>query len=329
MVSDGAARQAGDVNNEMRVISQEVLGGPEVLNIAAAPVPAPGPSQVVVRVEATSLNPTDWVHRRIEGFLGDGPRVLGWDVAGTVVEVGLGVTVHRPGDRVFGMLPYPFGHGAVAEFVRAPARALAPIPDDVDTRDAGVIPLVGLTAWQALVDTAHVGAGDRVLIHAAAGGVGHVATQIAKAHGAYVIGTASARNHAMVLGLGADEVIDYSVPGAVESIHDIDIVIDTIGGTTAARSLGAVRRGGSIVSLALNTTSHLGEAAREAGVAHHLMLVEDDHHSMKELSHLLASGALRPVIDREVHAFDIDAFRSAHAHGDAGHVAGKIAVRVG
>lgn len=314
------------MNNDMRVIRQEALGGPEVLNIATAPIPTLGLSQVLVRVEATSLNPTDWVHRRVEGFLGSGPRVLGWDVAGTVVEVGLGVTIHQTGDRVFGMLPYPYGHGAAAEYVVAPARALATIPAGVDTTEAGVIPLVGLTAWQALVDTAHVGAGDRVLVHAAAGGVGHVAVQIAKACGAYVIGTASERNHEMVTVLGADEVLDYQAPGYLDAVRVVDIVLDTVGSDCAARSLPVVRRGGTIVSLSLDTTPHLGEAAHDAGVAHHLMLVEHDRQTMQELGRLLDSGALRPVIDQQVNAFDVDALRSAHAHGDAGHVAGKISV---
>ncbi len=315
------------MNSEtMRVITQQTLGGPEVLTLDTAPIPTLDPSEVLVRVEASSLSPTDWVHRRIVGFLGDGAKVLGWDVAGTVVTTGLGVTVHAVGDRVFGMLPYPYGHGAAAEFVVAPARALVPVPGNIAMREAGVVPLAGLTAWQALIDTAGVKKGDRVLIHAAAGGVGHLAVQIARARGAYVIGTASRRNREMVRRLGAHEVIDYKTTDFRDVVSELDIVLDAVGGDTAERSLAVVRRGGAIVSLVLNSTTPLGPLADAAGVAHHLMLVEHDRQAMQNLASLLAADALEPVIDLEVDLFDIDAVRAAHAYGDTGHVAGKIAL---
>ncbi|NYI69766.1 NADPH:quinone reductase-like Zn-dependent oxidoreductase [Naumannella cuiyingiana] len=315
-------------NDEMmKAIRRERLGGPEVLRIASVAVPSVGPSQVLVRVEATSLNPTDWVHRRVAGFLGDGPKVLRWDVAGVVVRVGLGVTVHRVGDRVVGMLPYPFGHGAAAEYVRAPARALVSTPAVLASADAAAVPLVGLTAWQALVDTAGVQPTNRVLVHAAAGGVGHMAVQIAKAHGAYVIGTASASNHALVRDLGADEVIDYRTTRLVEAVENIDIALDTVGGDTAARSLQVTRSGGAIVSLSLNSTTPLGEIAQRRGVRHELMLVESDREGLTQLMRLVEAGRLRPVVDRQVALFGIDAVREAHVYGDAGHVAGKIILR--
>ncbi|MBZ4323773.1 NADP-dependent oxidoreductase, partial [Streptomyces huiliensis] len=174
----------------MRAISQDAFGGPEVLREVRLPVPAPGPGRILVRVRAAGLNPTDWKHRAGPAFLGEPPFVLGWDVSGTVVAAGLGVTLHRPGDEVFGMLPHPYGAGAHAEYAAGPARAFARRPAALDHVQAGALPLAGLTAWQALVDVARVGPGDRVLVHAAAGGVGHLAVQIAKARGAHVTGTA-------------------------------------------------------------------------------------------------------------------------------------------
>jgi len=314
--------------DQMRVIVQEVLGGPEVLHLGTAPIPEPRHSEVLVKVRASSLNPTDWVHRRREGFLGAGPKVLGWDVAGTVVAVGLGVTIHRVGDRVFGMLPYPGGHGAAAEYVVAPARALVPIPPGVADQDAGVVPLVGLTAWQALVDTAGVSSGDRVLIHGAAGGVGHLAVQIARSRGAYVIGTASPRNHEVVKGLGAHEVHDYRAADITEQVDGLDVVLDTVGSDTAARSLPVVRPGGTIVSVSLTTSSPLGERATSVGVTHHRMLVEHDREAMSALARLLESGAIAPVISRRADMFDIAGIRAAHAYGDTGHVTGKISLTV-
>ncbi|WP_317891419.1 NADP-dependent oxidoreductase [Saccharopolyspora pogona] len=147
--------------------------------------PVPGLSELLIRVRAAGLNPTDWKHRANEMFIGKPPFVLGWDVSGVVEEVGTGVTLHKPGDEVFGMLPYPHGVGSHAEYVTGPGRVFVPKPSNVDHVQAGAIPLATLTAWQALVETAQLQAGQRVLIHAAAGGVGHFAVQIAKARGAH------------------------------------------------------------------------------------------------------------------------------------------------
>jgi NADPH:quinone reductase-like Zn-dependent oxidoreductase len=214
----------------VKTTTQNVLGGPEVLTIAEVPVPEPGPSQLLVRVKAAGLNPTDWKHRSGKLFLPEPPLTLGWDVSGVVEKTGFGVTLFKPGDEVFGMLPYPGGHGSHAEYVTGPARAFARKPANLDHIQAGAVPLAALTAWQALVDTANVQPGQRVLIHAAAGGVGHLAVQIAKARGAYVIGTASAGNHELVTGLGADEMIDYRTTDFTEAVKDIDIVLDPMGG---------------------------------------------------------------------------------------------------
>ncbi|HLH59678.1 MAG TPA: NADP-dependent oxidoreductase, partial [Streptosporangiaceae bacterium] len=228
----------------MRAMSQDVLGGPEVLKEVELDRPEPGFSEILVRVHAAGLNPTDWKHRAHRIFLGPPPFVLGWDVSGVVEATGFGVTLFKPGDEVFGMLPYPHGVGSHAEFVTGPARAFAAKPGNVDHVQAGAVPLAALTAWQALVDTARLSAGQRVLIHAAAGGVGHFAVQIARARGAYVIGTASAGHHDLVRGLGADELVDYHATDFSAAVADADVVLDTVGGDYPARSLRTLRPGG-------------------------------------------------------------------------------------
>ncbi|HWS50088.1 MAG TPA: NADP-dependent oxidoreductase [Microbacterium sp.] len=309
----------------MQALMQDELGGPEVLHLVEQPQPTPGPGEVLVRVRASGLNPTDWVHRRIAGFLGDGPKVLGWDVSGVVEKVGIGVTIHRPGDEVFGMLPYPHGHGAAAEFVLSPARHLVPKPTDVDHETAAAVPLAALTAWQALVDVARVQPGQRVLIHAAAGGVGHLAVQIASAKGAYVIGTASSKNHELVTSLGADEVIDYTREDFSEIARDIDVVLDTMGGDYVRRSIRTLRTGGVVVSLVLGRTTDHSAEAEAVGARHEMMLVEGDQAGMRAIAELLGAGTIRPVIAA---TFPLEDARRAHELGETGHVAGKIVLTV-
>ncbi|ALO06916.1 dehydrogenase [Streptomyces venezuelae] len=233
----------------MRAISQDMHGTPEVLAQVTLARPAPAPGQILVGVRAAGVNPTDWKHRAAGLFLGRLPLVLGWDVSGVVEAVGFGVTLFKPGDEVFGMLPYPHGVGSHAEYATGPARAFAHKPVGIDHVQAGALPLAALTAHQAIVDTAGVRAGQRVLIHAAAGGVGHLAVQIAKSRGAYVIGTAGAPKHGFVRSLGADEVIDYRTTDFRDAAQDIDMVLDPLSGDTRARSLDVLRPGGVLVSL--------------------------------------------------------------------------------
>lgn len=304
----------------MRAIRQDTLGGPEVLREVEVERPAPGLSQVLVRVHAAGVNPTDWKHRAHKIFLGPPPFMLGWDVSGVVEAVGFGVTLFRPGDEVFGMLPYPHGAGSHAEYVTGPARAFALKPGNIDHVQAGALPLVALTAWQVLADTARVAAGQRVLIHAAAGGVGHVAVQIAKARGAYVIGTASAGNHQLLRELGADELIDYHAADFADAVRDVDIVLDSVGGDYPARSLRTLRRGGMLISLLPFPADVAAEAAR-LGIRAEVLLVEADHAGMAAIADLVAEGKLRPVI---AGSFPLADAAKAHAVGDAGHVAGKL-----
>ncbi|MDQ1034413.1 NADPH:quinone reductase-like Zn-dependent oxidoreductase [Streptomyces sp. V3I8] len=311
--------------NTMRAISQDVLGGPEVLKEVELEIPKPGPSEVLVRVHAAGLNPTDWKHRANGGFLKKPPFVLGWDVSGVVEAVGLGVTVHRPGDEVFGMLPYPFGAGAHAEYVTAPARAFVRKPAEVDHPQAAAVPLAALTAWQALVDTADLRPGQRVLIHAAAGGVGHLAVQIAKERGAYVIGTASSGKHEFLRGLGADELVDYRETDFAEAVRDVDVVLDTVGGDYRSRSLRTLRPGGLLVSLSVSGSPELAKEARGLGVRAVEMLVEADQAGMGAVAALVAAGRLRATV---AEVFPLAEAAKAHAAGDTGRTVGKLVLQV-
>lgn len=310
----------------MRAISQDVLGGPEVLREVEVERPTPGPTEVLVRVHAAGVNPTDWKHRATGGLLGRPPFVLGWDVSGVVESVGIGTALYKPGDEVFGMLRYPYGHGAFAEYVAAPARTFARKPGRIDHVQAAALPLAALTAWQALVDIAGVKAGQRVLIHAAAGGVGHLAVQMAKARGAHVIGTASAAKHEFLRGLGADELIDYRSVDFAEAAGAIDVVIDTMGGDYGPRSLRTLREGGVIVSLVLsNMAEGLNAQAEELGIRAESMLVEPDYAGMRAIAALVEKGGLRAEIDT---VLPLEEAAKAHERGETGRTTGKIVLTV-
>ncbi|MBL0802888.1 NADP-dependent oxidoreductase [Streptomyces sp. NEAU-PBA10] len=309
----------------MRAIIQESYGGPEVLHETRVPRPEPGPGEILVAVRAAGVNPTDWKHRAQAGFVDRLPLVLGWDVSGVVEAVGYGVTLFAPGEEVFGMLPYPHGSGSHAEYVVGPARAFTRKPTVIDHLQAGALPLVSLTAYQALIDTAGIGPGQRVLIHAAAGGVGHVAVQIAKAHGAYVIGTASAPKHDLLRELGADEVVDYRTTDVAEALDGVDMVLDPLGGETRARSVGLLRPGGTLVSLLSGGTAEEAARAAERGVRTATMLVEADHAGMNAVADLVAAGALRPRVEA---TFPLAEAAAAHRLGETGRTTGKIVLEV-
>ncbi|MEU2893703.1 NADP-dependent oxidoreductase [Streptomyces albidoflavus] len=309
----------------MRAIIQESHGGPEALHETRVPRPEPGPGEILVAVRAAGVNPTDWKHRAQAGFVDRLPLILGWDVSGVVEAVGYGVTLFAPGEEVFGMLPYPHGSGSHAEYVVGPARAFTRKPTVIDHVQAGALPLVSLTAYQALIDTAGIGPGQRVLIHAAAGGVGHVAVQIAKAHGAYVIGTASAPKHDLLRELGADEVVDYRTTDVAEAVDGVDMVLDPLGGETRARSVGLLRPGGTLVSLLSGGSAEEAARAAERGVRTATMLVEADHAGMNAVADLVAAGALRPRVEA---TFPLAEAAAAHRLGETGRTTGKIVLEV-
>ncbi|MCX5528118.1 NADP-dependent oxidoreductase [Streptomyces bobili] len=309
----------------MRVIGQDALGGPEVLEVKTVQRPEPRPNEVLVRVRAAGVNPTDWKHRASGGFLGKPPFTLGWDVSGTVEKVGIGVAAFAPGDDVFGMLPYPHGHGSHAEYVVAPVRALWHKPASIDHVQAAALPLVSLTALQALDEVADLQPGQRVLIHAAAGGVGHVAVQIAKERGAYVIGTASAAKHDFLRELGADEVIDYRESDFAEAVKDIDVVLDTIGGSTSTGSLRVLRPGGVVVSILPVGSRKFFDEAEALGVRAVRMLVDTDRAGLRRIAELVEAGSLRATI---AGTFPLADAAEAHRLGDTGRTTGKLVLTV-
>lgn len=309
----------------MRAVRQDSLGEPDVLVVVDTPRPSPKTNEILVRVKAASVNPTDWKHRGNGGFLGQPPFVLGWDLSGVVEEVGIGVARFAPGDEVFGMLSYPFGHGAHAEYVAAPAAWFAPKPASLDHVQAAALPLVSLTAWQALVENADIQPGQRVLVHAAAGGVGHVAVQIAKARGAHVIGTASAGKHDFLRELGVDEPIDYREVNWSETVRDVDAVLDTIGGETSLQSLRTLRPGGIVVSILPVGSDDFFREADELGVRAVRMLVDASRHDLQSITELVEQGSLRPTI---AEVLPLEQAAEAHRLGETGRTTGKLVLTV-
>lgn len=308
----------------MRAIGQDEFGGPEVLKVIEVERPEPGPAEVLVRVHAAGVNPTDSWHRATGGLAGTVIR-LGWDVSGVVEAVGFGVTTLAPGDAVFGMPRHPLPAGTYAEYVTSPARHLVRKPTGLTHVQAAALPLAALTAWQALVDVADVRPGQRVLIHAAAGGVGHLAVQIAKARGAHVIGTARSAKHDFLRGLGADELVDYTQADFETALEPVDVVIDTIGGEYGPRSLRTLRAGGTLVALASPAEAYLADQARPLGLRAAFMVVEPDQAGMREIAALAEAGLLRPEIDT---VLPLDRAAKAHELADSRRTTGKIVLTV-
>lgn len=309
----------------MRAVSQDRFGGPDVLRIVERPVPEPLPTEVRVRVRAAGVNPVDLGTRAGGGMsdvLGAPPFVLGWDAAGVVDAVAPGVTRFAVGDRVFGFPRFPHEAGAYAEYLTAPARHFAATPAALDDEHAGGLPVAGLTAWHALVDTARVGPGQRVLIHGAGGGVGHVAVQVAKARGAEVIGTAGAAKHDTLAALGIDRVVDYRRERFEAVVRDADVVMDLVGGEVLFRSLKVLRPGGLLVHVPSDVLPDgFAAAAAARGIRTTGILIEPDHAALEQLAALAAGGALQVLIEDR---FPLAAAASAHELAERAHLLGKI-----
>ncbi|MER6443269.1 NADP-dependent oxidoreductase [Streptomyces sp. NPDC001185] len=312
----------------MRVITQETLGGPEVLTIVDAPDPQPLPTEVLVRVKAIGLNPLEARLRAGEfPLIGRPPFVLGWDISG-VVEVGpQGPQTWRlrPGDEVMGMPLFPRAASAYAEVVSAPAVHLVRKPASLSHVEAAALPLVGLTAWQGLIDLGGVTEGHRVLVHGGGGGVGHVAIQIAKAFGAYVITTASGSKRKFVEGFGADEVIDYTGVDFTEAVRDVDVVLDTIGGDTVERSLEVLRPGGHLVTAVAEEDSELIAKYKAAGMRFSGIAVDPDPVGLRGLVELVEQGRLRVHVQE---TFPFERVAEAHRLLEGGHLQGKLVLTV-
>lgn len=294
----------------MRAVTQNSVGEPDVLFVAEQPAPSPKASEVLVRVKAAGINPVDGAVRA--GYfplIGEPPFILGWDISGTVEALGTGVTAFKLGDAVFGMPRFPKQAAAYAEFVATPVDEIAAKPAAIDHAQAAALPLAGLTAWQGLVRHGGLQSGQRVLIHAGAGGVGHLAVQIAKARGAWVIATASPDKLDYVRSIGADEVVDYTKGDFTEQVRDIDVVLDAMGGDHADRSLKVLREGGVLVSL-LNVHDATRVKAGERNIRVERMSVVPDREGLVELARLVDARKLAVHVAK---AFPLNQAGAAHA----------------
>jgi NADPH:quinone reductase-like Zn-dependent oxidoreductase len=312
------------MNDRMRAVRVDRFGGPEVLTLVEADRPEPLGTEVLVRVHAAGVNPVDWKTRAGHSRLRL-PSVLGWDVSGIVAALGDGVTRFAVGDEVFGMPWFPREAGAYADYLTAPSRQLARKPTRLSFVEAAGLPLAGLIAWQSLVDTAGVQIGQRVLIHAAAGGVGHLAVQIAKARGAYVIGTARAEKHDFLRSAGADEAIDYTTSDVFSVVRDVDVVLDLVGGETGVRSVRTLRPGGILISVPSSSSRTVVAAAADAGVRATGILVEPDGQGLEQLAALVDQGMLHVHVGA---VLPLERVADAHRLGEEGRSKGKIVLSV-
>jgi NADPH:quinone reductase-like Zn-dependent oxidoreductase len=312
----------------MKAIIINEFGGTDKLIYTELPIPVVKEDEVLVKVEALSINPVDVKTRAGKGIAGrikDGqPNILGWDISGVVTEVGSAVSDFKAGDEVFGMVNFP-GHGkAYAAYVAAPAAHLAIKPANVTQQEAAAATLAALTAYQGLFEKYDLQKGQRVLIHAAAGGVGHMVVQLAKHAGAYVIGTSSVANRDFVLGLGADEHIDYKSQRFEEVVKDVDLVFDTLGAETVERSIAVVKPGGTIVSIPTGVPAEIVEKARENDVNAFFFLVQSSGTDMKAIAGLLEKGILRPYVNH----YHFEQMDVAHQLQETGRTRGKIVLTI-
>lgn len=309
----------------MQAVRVHEYGGPERLRYEEVPRPDPGDGELLVRVRAAGVNPVDWLVR--EGYADEAldpslPYVPGWDLSGEVVETGADVAAFDPGDAVFGLASMPDPGETYAEYAAVPASDVVEKPDTLDHTEAAVLPMVGLTARRALFDVADLGAGDRVLVHAAAGGVGHLAVQLAAHVDAHVVGTASAGNESFLRDLGVDEFVDYRSRRFEAVLDEVDVVLDGVGGETLERSVGVVTEGGRIVTLPEPPDSELVERARAARDATvEWFSVEPDAAALAEVRDQVVAGRVRPVVSGQ---YSLSEARAAHERSADGHVRGKL-----
>lgn len=307
----------------MRAVIQKSFGGPEVLEIAEIERPTPLGGEVLVRVHASSVNPVDVAVRSgAYPLLGEPPFGVGWDISGVVEEVGPGARF-KPGDEVYGMPFFPRAATGYADYVAVPSRQVARKPATLDHVQAAAIPLAALTAWQGLVDAAQLMAGQRVLIHRAAGGVGHFAVQIAKARGAHVIALASEPKHGFVRGLGADEVIDYRTTDYTEVVRDVDVVFDS--SSEGTRALDVLRPGGTLVSIMEHWNQELAAEIEAAGRRFAGVSVEPDYAALEAIAALVDAGRIRPHV---AEILPLGQAGKAHELVGSGRVQGKVVLSV-
>lgn len=305
------------MTGSMKAVHIHEMGGPEVLRYEDVPRPEPGLQEVLVRVHAAGVNPADWKIR--EGQFGKIalPAIMGIDFSGEIEALGAGVTDFRVGEQVFGSVADE--SGSYAEYALAPATQIIEKPSALDHVQAAAIPVPAMTAWQVLFDTAKLQAGQKILIHAASGGVGSFAVQFAKSKGAYVIGTASGANHDLVRSLGVDQFIDYRSMRFDEIVEDADVVFDTIGGETQERSWKVLKKGGILVSIVQPPSEKTAAAHGVRGV----FMAEDSKRTteLKQIADLVASGRVKVNVET---ILPLREARKAQELSQSGHARGKI-----
>lgn len=311
----------------MKAIKLNAPGGVEELVYVETEIPNLQPGEVLVKTKAISINPVDVKSRQGKGFYGrikdEKPIILGWDISGVVTASES--DIFKIGDEVFGMVNFP-GHGkAYAEYVTAPANQLALKPKNITHEAAAAATLVALTAWQVLVKNAQVQSGQKVLIHAASGGVGHFAVQIAKHLGAQVTGTSSAKNKDFVMNLGADHHIDYQNYSWNAQADEYDFVLDAIGGDNFEQSIRITKAGGTVISIPSGLNDELTESAGAKGVKGYFVLVQSNGEDMKQIASLLEKGIIKTHIAQ---VFSFAQMREAHLQQESGRTVGKIVVKV-
>jgi NADPH:quinone reductase-like Zn-dependent oxidoreductase len=299
----------------MQAVLIRETGSPDVLHYEEADRPEPDDGEVLIRVSAVSVNPVDWKQRRGLAQT-EVPAVLGRDVSGTVERSRAdGFT---EGDDVFGMA----ASGGYAEYTTASAAAIAKKPDGLSHEQAAALPVAGMTAWQAVFDRGGLEHGQTALIAGAAGGVGHLAVQFAKHAGARVIGTGSSRNRDFVLGLGADDYVDYTQQDVGQAVSGVDMAFDTVGGDTTQALVPTVREGGVLVTIA---SAPPEEAARARGARAELLVMSPSPEQLARIAELVAGGEVRVEISQVLPLTEV---RRAHELSESGHTRGKIVLTV-
>ncbi|SFD47820.1 NADPH:quinone reductase [Bacillus sp. OV194] len=310
----------------MKAVVINEYGGRDQLVEKKVNDPKPGPKDILIEIHATSINPVDWKIR--EGYLRDNlsftfPIILGWDAAGVVKETGSSVTKFKPGDEVF-TRPATERDGTYAELLAADEELVAFKPKNLTYEEAASIPLVGLTAWQCLVEFAHIQEGQRVLIHAGGGGVGSFAIQLAKAKGAYVLSTGSKDSEEIIKESGADEFIDYNVKDFAETIEPVDIVFDTIGGEVQHNSYKVIKPDGILVSI---VSPPVQKEATNHSVKAGFVFLDPDGDQLAEIGKLIEEGKIKPFVG-ETFPLTQEGVRKAHELSESHHAKGKIIIQV-
>ena len=309
----------------MKAVRIHEYGGRNVLRYEEIPVPRISDDEVLIRVIATAVNPVDWKIR--EGYLREiipyeFPLTLGWDLSGIIEGAGKNVKNFSSGDLVYSR-PDLTRNGAYAEYIAVRENEVAHKPHTVSFAEAASIPLAGITAWEAVINGGQIKEGQSILIHAASGGVGSLAVQLAKWKGANVIATSSEKNKSFVKSLGADKIIDYRSVRFQDVVKDVDVVFDTIGGETQENSWVVLKQGGILVSIVQPPSE---ERARRAGAKGKFVFIQPNAEILRELAKLIDDGIVRPIVGAEFSLKDIS---KAHELSESGRALGKIVIHVG